>query len=117
MSRYETVGKDNWREFLASPTAVLVLGKTDCEHCKTYSAELEGFLQPPGVFPGVRFGKIELDRPGLIEFKRENPWISELDVLPYTIIYARGARQKEFAGGGVDRLETRLRRVLNPELE
>jgi hypothetical protein len=59
----------------------------------------------------VRFGKILLDRGGLASFKRANPWLAELDVLPYTLIYRRGEKVAEFAGGGVARLVARLERL------
>jgi hypothetical protein len=50
-------------------------------------------------------------RGGLVAFKRANPWIAELDVLPYTLIYRQGEKVAEFAGGGVGRLVARLARV------
>jgi Fe2+ or Zn2+ uptake regulation protein len=52
-----------------------------------------------------------LDKGGLATFKRANPWLAEVDVLPYPIVYRRGERFAEFAGGGIDRLKTRLARL------
>jgi hypothetical protein len=59
----------------------------------------------------VRFGKILLDRGGLVSFKRADPWLADVDVLPYTLIYRAGEKVAEFAGGGIGRLESRLERV------
>jgi len=47
----------------------------------------------------------------LAGFKRANPWLADLDDLPSTQIHVRGERVKSFAGGGVSRLESRLRRI------
>jgi hypothetical protein len=51
------------------------------------------------------------DRGGLIGFKRANPWLAEVDVLPYTLVYRNGEKVAEFAGGGIGRLQSRLDRV------
>ena len=112
MSRLEIIDRDNWEEFLSSPAAMLMLGKTDCPACKAWTAELETFLSDDQQWTQVRFGKLELDRPGLIQFKKANPWIAELDDLPYNVIYADGERKKEFVGSGVQRMVNRLSRVI-----
>ncbi|MDG2048709.1 MAG: hypothetical protein P8M78_00970 [Myxococcota bacterium] len=109
--RLQILSGQEWQDFVASPAAVLVLGKSDCAHCTAWSAELEEALQSPSFHPNVRFGKLLLDQPGLVSFKRANPWIAELDVLPYNLIYQDGQSQKEWAGGGLDRLKNRLQRI------
>ena len=48
---------------------------------------------------------------GLVGFKRANPWLADLDVLPYTVIYRGGEKVAEFAGGGIGRLTARLERL------
>lgn len=101
----------SWQAFLASPVAVLMLGKSDCAACAAWTEELVGFLEADERFRHVRFGKLLLDKPGLVSFKRANPWIAELDALPVTVIFADGVEMKRFAGGGVDRLVSRLERV------
>jgi hypothetical protein len=108
--RLELLDGSNWQEFLASPAAVLMLGKSDCAACAEWTAELERFLEADGRFGHVRFGKLLLDKPGLVSFKRANPWIAELDALPVTVLFANGVETKRFAGGGIDRLVTRLER-------
>jgi len=111
VGQLESVDGSNWKAFLESPVAVLVLGKTDCDHCARWSRELEEFLASDEEFSDVRFGKLMLDQRGLVDFKRDNPWIGGLDVLPYNVIYSRGEKQREFAGSGVERLANRLRRL------
>jgi hypothetical protein len=111
MSRLEAIDGSNWESFVQSPWAVLMLGKTDCEHCIAYTEELHAFLETDATYGDVRFGKILLDRGGLVSFKRANPWLAEVDVLPYTLLYRAGARLAEFAGGGLPRLRSRLERL------
>ena len=59
----------------------------------------------------MRFGKLLLDQRGLIDFKRANPWIAGLEVLPFNVLFRGGERAAEFSGSGVERLCTRLSRV------
>ncbi|MAJ61428.1 MAG: hypothetical protein CBC48_16645 [bacterium TMED88] len=109
--RLQLLSGQNWQDFIAASAAVLILGKSDCAHCNEWSKELEEALQSSSFHPNVRFGKLLLDQPGLISFKRANPWIADLDVLPYNLIYQDGESLKEWAGGGLDRLNNRLNRV------
>jgi len=52
-----------------------------------------------------------LDTRGFTDFKKENRWLSEVDVLPINVIYQNGERAASYAGGGQTRLENRLRRL------
>jgi hypothetical protein len=110
--RLEMLDGKSWEAFLAAPAAVLMLGKSDCPACAEWTAELESFLEADARWTHVRFGKLLLDTPGLVSFKRANPWIAELDVLPVTLIFVNGKEAKRFAGSGADRLVTRLERAL-----
>jgi hypothetical protein len=109
MGKLEKVDGQNWREFVEAPLAVLVIGKSDCPACAAWSEELESFLAQDTAWPHVRFGKMLLDTGGLIDFKRANLWLADLDVLPFNQIYVGGKRAKGFPGGGIDRLESRLK--------
>jgi hypothetical protein len=108
-SRLEAVDGGNWRDFIAAPVAVLMIGKSDCGACSAWTAELEQFLANDEEWKHVRFGKMLVDKPGLIEFKRASPWLAEVDELPFNQLYAKGARSKSWPGGGLDRLVSRLR--------
>ena len=111
MTRLEAIDGTTWEGLLAAPWSVLMLGKSDCEHCAEYTEELQTFLAADQTYGDVRFGKILLDRGGLVGFKRANPWLADVDVLPYTLIYRGGEKVAEFAGGGIGRLLARLERV------
>jgi hypothetical protein len=111
-----TIGPENWQMLLeAEPAALLVIGKHDCDNCNRWSAELTEFLGSDEAepFAAVRFGKVDLKQRGLTDFRKANPWLRDVNVLPYNVIYVKGERKKEFAGGGVDRLVNRLKRVLD----
>jgi hypothetical protein len=109
MARLEKLDGEAWRELIAAPVAVLVIGKSTCEACQSWSDELEGALGADPDLADVRAGKILLDERGLTDFKRANPWIAELQQLPFTQIYVDGRRSKSFSGGGIERLRSRLR--------
>ena len=112
MANVEKIGPEEWEGFVkAEPASVLVLTKTDCAQCAGWSAELEAFEAPDGV----RIGKMDLKTPGLIAFKKANPWLKDVDVLPYNVLYVNGEPVKKWAGGGIDRLKNRLERVLEAE--
>jgi hypothetical protein len=111
MSRLEKLEGTTWRDFVRAPLAILVLGKSDCEACSAWTREIEQFLESDQDWRRARFGKILLDERGLSDFKRANPWLTEVDVLPFTRIYVDGEPAKSFAGAGIDRLLSRLRGI------
>ena len=118
MPELETIGPDNWKDFLESePAAVLVIGKNDCDNCNRWSGELTEFLAGAEAepFSSVRFGKIDLKQRGLVEFRKANEWLRDVDVLPFNAIYVGGESVKSFAGGGVERLVNRLKRILESD--
>lgn len=90
---------------------MLVIGKTDCPACAAWSDELEQFLAGDTEWSHVRFGKMLLDEGGLIEFKRANPWLADVEELPFNVMYVQGERSKSWPGAGTDRLVGRLRSV------
>src|SRR5262249_2262586 len=65
----------------------LVLAKDDCDNCAAYESQIRR-LQEEGQLGDLVVGKLVLTQPGCRDFKRANPWLRELDLLPYTILYA-----------------------------
>jgi hypothetical protein len=112
--RLETIDGSSWEAFVAAPVAVLMIGKSDCAACAQWTEELREMLAHDERWRNVRFGKLLLDKPGLVSFKRANPWLAELDELPFNVIYVNGEPVKRFAGSGVERLVSRLERATAP---
>ncbi|MGQ0669145.1 MAG: hypothetical protein ACT4PO_05675 [Actinomycetota bacterium] len=92
--------------------AVLVLAKGDCEACAAYGRALGGRMDR-GRLHGALVGKMFLDRPGSSRFKRDNPWLRDVEFLPYTLVYRDGVKVDEFASSRDSYLLERLR-VLFP---
>lgn len=113
MPDLEMLNRDNLDDFLAAPLAVVILAKSDCNACKEWSGELTEHFQSElsPVWDGVRVGKLELDQPGLGSFKKANPWLANVDSLPYNLIYSHGEQKKAYLGSGIERLENRLQRI------
>ena len=84
-------------EVLAVEQALLVLTKRDCGYCAAYQAGIEGLLAR-GELAHIAVRKLVLDERGALGFKRANPWLTEVKVLPYTVRYRRGERIDGFAG-------------------
>ena len=104
----EILNQSNWEEFLSSPVSLLILSKTDCQLCDKWFSELESYELPDSI----RLGKMLLDSPGLGRFKMENNWVANIDILPFNAIFVEGKVKIQWAGGGMDRLQTRLNRFM-----
>ncbi len=114
MRTLEQLGPETWAEFIASPKAVLVLSKKGCEACVSWAQELEEFLaKDEEAYRDFRIGKMSLSQRGLIDFKRANPWLAEVDVMPFNVLYIDGEVKKKYGGGGIDRLTNRMKRFLD----
>ena len=105
--RYIKINDNNFADFLKSQYAVLVLGKSDCGNCYEYDKGISEIVNKP-EYATVSFGKVVLDEPGSFLFRKNNPWISKLEYLPYLIIYKRGQKVDEFAASNVRVLEEKL---------
>ncbi len=91
------VTDQNLGEVVEAERAVLVLTKTGCGHCAAYQAEIEALLER-GAMGGTVIGKMPLNQRGVIrDFKRNNPWLADLEFLPYTLLYSKGQRVDDFA--------------------
>lgn len=100
----------NLRDLLASPRAVLVIGKSDCGHCERYEREILD-LQAEGGLADVAIGKLLLDAPGSPRFKKENPWLASLKALPHTLLFIEGKHVENFAASRAAYLVERLEAV------
>lgn len=112
MTIIEQLDADSWESFLSAPLAVLILSKTECSSCISLIEELNIWISTGTVPLNVRFGKILLDTPGMGAFKLAQPWVSEIDILPFNAIFINGEHVQEWAGGNLSRLQNQLERLL-----
>jgi len=90
------VTDDTIERIVGARHGALVLAKEDCDNCAAYEAEIRR-LNEQGQLGDLVVGKLVLTRPGCRRFKRANPWLSEVDFLPYTLLYASGEKVDAFA--------------------
>jgi hypothetical protein len=74
----------------------LVLAKDNCDNCAAYEEQIQS-LQDQKLLGDLVVGKLMLTQPGSRAFKKANPWLSDVDFLPYTLLYASGEKVDEFA--------------------
>lgn len=111
MIELEKIDGTNWQDFVNADVAYLMLGKSDCAACNTWTAELSDFLAGAGAkYEGrVRFGKMLLDQRGLTDFKRAHgEWLKDVHDLPFNVLWKGGEKGKTWPGNGVERLTNRL---------
>ena len=90
------VADDTVDRVVGARHGALVLAKDDCDNCAAYESQIRRLLEE-GQLGDLVVGKIVLTQPGARGFKRANPWLIEVDFLPYTLLYASGEKVDEFA--------------------
>lgn len=111
MERLEKIDDANWKEFVGSQMAVLLVSKSGCPACHAWAEELEWFLGHTEDYAAVRFGKVVIDGADVEAFKRDNDWLDHVDALPFNAIFVAGEPKASFFGGGAVRLQRRLDRL------
>ena len=119
----EHIDDSNYEDFLSHPRALLFIGKETCDPCNRWTAELSAHLMEgnsPDTNVGLtstpslaqldfRWGKVTLGKGKLTNFKRDHGiWLSQVRDLPHNTLWIDGMLTKEWTGGGVDRLTSRL---------
>ena len=113
MSELVMLEPKTWKEVLDGELTYLMLGKHDCPACEQWTAELSTALADGQSLDGVTYAKLFLDDVGWGRFKMANPWVANVDVLPFNAIYVNGEAVKQWAGGGMERMQNRLSRYLS----
>lgn len=101
---------DDVSELVKRERAVLFVTRSDCESCRRYENEIAAAADA-GELDGVPVGKVLLNQPGCLQFKKDNPWLRTLTHLPFTLIYERGKTVDAFATSKVSYLVERLDRA------
>jgi hypothetical protein len=122
----EHIDDDNFQDFLFHPHAFLFIGKEECDPCNRWTNELTAHLlegNSPDTNVGLsatpslaqldfRWGKVTLGKGKLTNFKRVHGiWLSQVRDLPHNTLWINGDLSKEWTGGGLDRLTSRLQNL------
>ena len=106
----ETLDQHTWEDYLSIGKVLLMLGKTSCRVCAEWTLELTDWQSP---HPELKVAKIQLDQSGLGRFKMANPWLVDVDLLPWNVLFVDGEPLEQWAGAGLARLENRLQRIMS----
>jgi hypothetical protein len=90
------VDDETVQSVITAPRGALILAKDGCGSCAQYEAEIQR-LEDRELLGDLVVGKLTLTQPGSRAFKRSNPWLSTLEDLPYTVLYASGEKVDGFA--------------------
>lgn len=110
MSTIIEVNDANYEDFMAYEKVALIISKSTCGNCANYALEIEE-LAAKGKLEGLVVGKLILDKAGALNLKRANPWIKEVDFLPFTVLYYKGEKAEEFSASKGSYLRMRMRKV------
>lgn len=94
------VTSDNWQEVISLPLSVVVFTKDDCQDCKLWIDKLHDSKD----LEEITFAIINLSEKGLGKIKIENPWISQIDILPFNVLFSNGKLHDNWSGANEDRL-------------
>jgi hypothetical protein len=106
-SEIARVNDHNLGDLLRSEHAMLILSRRDCNPCMAFQEALDALLDQ-GQLHEISIGKMVLNEPGSARFKRANPWLADLRVLPYVILYRRGREQNRFVPSSAAHLMRQL---------
>ena len=91
---------DNWKDIISLPLSVVIFTKDDCQDCKKWIDKLHDSED----FEEVNFAIMNLSDKGLGKIKIENPWISQIDILPFNVLFINGELRENWSGANEDRL-------------
>ncbi len=111
-----TVTDNNIRLFLANDLSTLILARSTCARCVSYIAEVRA-MQERGALGATAVGVLMLDQPGSSRFMRDNLWLANEEILPYTLLYRHGHQVDGFPANREHAMLDYSLRVALPELE
>lgn len=109
ISEITSLSANDWSKELSSGQKLLLIGKSSCQACAEWKKDLSSWKRPDELI----ILEIKLDQSGFGNFKRENPWITEIQILPYNVIFNEGVIVERWSGKGIERLENKLHSITN----
>ena len=97
---------DNWKDIISFPLSVVIFTKDDCQDCKQWIDK----LYDSDDLEEVNFAVINLSDKGLGKIKIESPWISQIDILPFNVLFINGELRENWSGAN----ENRLIQIIKP---
>jgi hypothetical protein len=102
-----TLTDESLDDLMAAPLAVVIVAEAGSANAARYLAEV-GARVARGGLPGVAVAVLDREAAAGGRFAREHPWLAELRLTPYTLVFALGRRVDGFAAIQADVLCARL---------
>ncbi len=103
MNSIQHIDDSNFEAFMEHDRVALLLTRSTCGNCVNYTQEIQELIEK-GRLEDLHIGKVILDQAGSVKLKKANPWIKDLDFVPYTVLYDKGQKVEEFAASRGDYL-------------
>lgn len=111
-----TVTDNNIRTFLAQDLSTLILARSTCKRCIAYINEVRA-LEERGALGAASVGVLMLDKPEASRVQRDNLWLTNEELLPYTLLYRQGRQVDSFPVNRGHYLLDHTRQIVLPEPE
>ena len=82
-----------------------MFSKSNCEQCEI----LEERIKEINIEQKTSLTKLTLDTPGFVELKRNYPWISRIDTLPFNAIFSEGKLIDSWSGSSLEIFQNKLK--------
>ena len=79
--------------------------KSNCEQCKILEERIKEII----IEQETSLTKLTLDTPGFAELKRNYPWISRIDTLPFNAIFSEGKLIDSWSGSSIEMLQNKIK--------
>ena len=84
-----------------------MFSKSNCKQCII----LEESIKEINIEQETSLTKLILDTPGFAELKRNYPWISRIDTLPYNALFSKGKLIESWSGSSIETLQNKLKEL------
>ena len=97
----------NWKDFFNKKLCFVMFSKSNCEQCKILEERIKEII----IEQETSLTKLTLDTPGFAELKRNYPWISRIDSLPFNAFFSEGKLIDSWSGSSIETLQNKLKEI------